>query len=645
MKNFKLCGGLCVCLCASLSPLSCEDIRNGFFIEGGFGARNEVLSLVQDVPNPLKTGVQGMGQSVLSSLPSKYASVASLQAALNKDLQQLVLAIEKLNAQVTQVTKAGAGSHSVQSLQQMNLDTSHSKALQAQIQAEIQDLQAMASAPGMTASAIQANKAVIEEYSRVLASLETLEQGLVQEAQAYNQALGSQQNTQVQQQANYQDKLEQYNKDMKTYHADVNSFNQARARVVADIGDAAVPNNAARATVQSMQTDLNNLESLVTKDPKIGSSGFQNAYQQGVKSAQDSERNLQEKLEGTFYPEVSSSVANAGDFFEGLLQKSIANPPQNLQDLIKAEAWFEQEVKNINDVHFTHQTSNGYLPQSDQAESDEQKRDTLRQGLLGVYQSYFSVLKMQSSGQGPEGYGGILPTNPFSEPTKPTEPVAQPFKFEGYHNYADQIAGAVPGTIRAVTGSPVHSSSAAPNIQPSLAPLVSTINGASKLYSNVGYNTNLSTGYQHFFSRRWGFSAQAGLGYEWFSSPLFSKSPLFNRLQGLRMALGGHLIYDFKAPQSQRGLYCGVFVGLLGTNNHYFLTTKSAQTYWKYSFNVHVSAGLRFQLRRSVLKLGVSSPLVPRVVNLQAGSTRFLIHETFRNFNLYASYAVLFGRP
>ncbi|MFC3847156.1 hypothetical protein ACFOPX_01220 [Helicobacter baculiformis] len=606
MGKLKLYQGLSICLCVSLSPLAGDDIRNGFFFGAGFGAKNEVLSAYQDAP-----AFQNVAGKPASGLFSKYAdllemvqhsNVTSLQAALNKDLQALVAALDALN---TEVAKVGVDGKSLKGLASVDVGKNTGKCdeLQARIEAEIQALGAMADVTGTTETA-KANQEVIKQYSDTLKLLAGFEKDLMNEVQSYNQQLASSNKAYQQAQSVYQKEKQEYDKGVAKYMTVRNDLvNHLKG----------IP--ARHASVDSAVQIYRDLNALVNADPHYRGGkpkvGYYMAMNEGASKVI--------KVGGLGGAVDKHSF---GEAFSGLLAGLHVSKDLHDLDLLKlvaCETWYVDQLREIQKL------------------KDANRVAYLKGQLSDAYNTDSNIIQQVHTG---DDYRRVIPTadSVFKAPTAPDDK----FSFH-YQNYATSIKDAdTMATIKAVAGMPTQQS--APSaVHASLGSFVDTINGASKFYSNVGYNANVITGYQHFFSRRLGFSLQASAGYEWIQSPLFQKSPLFNRMQGARVALGGDLLYDFKAPATQSGLYCGLFAGLFGTNSHYFLTTKALQTYWKYSFNVHWNAGLRFQLGSNIVKLGVSSPLIPRVINLQAGSTHFLVHETFHNFNFYASYTVLFG--
>ncbi|MFC3847547.1 hypothetical protein ACFOPX_03210 [Helicobacter baculiformis] len=624
--NLRLRKTLSIGLCVTLSPLICKDIRNGFFIGGGFGAKNEVLSSYQDVST-----LSGVGSyATLSNILSKYPDLLSvaksgaipLQETLNKDLQALVKGLEALN---NEVAKVGVSNQSLKGLSQLDLpNTSNNQELEAKIETEIQALQSMINATTeKDTSVVQANQEIIQKYQQALNTLKGLGNSLLNEVNDYNKNLSSDKMV-------YQKAEATYKNGMNAYNSNVSTYTNARDNVLGDFKEAAKQN----AGMAGVTKTYNDMYKLINADPHYKSGkqriDYQIATNDGIDRVADAKA-LNQVIGEVKGINEEQNRAQAGEYFskifDGLLSDlHVGKKLENLTllGLWGLETWFERQIKEIDKLG-----GPGYFPLN---------VNYLKQGLSDVYSTLFNTTQQLFTGN---AYAEVIPTanSIFTPPTAPDDK----FSFS-YQDYSDQIKNADPkmANIQVTTGVPAQQS--APSaVHASLGSFVDTINGASKFYSNVGYNANVITGYQHFFSRRLGFSLQASAGYEWVQSPLFQKSPLFNRMQGARVALGGDLLYDFKAPATQSGLYCGLFAGLFGTNSHYFLTTKALQTYWKYSFNVHWNAGLRFQLGSNIVKLGVSSPLIPRVINLQAGSTHFLVHETFHNFNLYASYAVLFG--
>ncbi|BCZ19716.1 hypothetical protein NHP190012_13580 [Helicobacter sp. NHP19-012] len=614
MEKRKLYQSLSVCLCVSLSPLACEDIRNGFFIGGSFGAKNEVLSTYQDVPTSPNT----INKSVASSLSpknakyAKYADlssmvqrsdVTSLQAVLKKDLQKLVQALDTLN---TEVAKVGVSDKVPSTLSSINVADSVGKCneLQERIEAEIQALQVVVNVAGMPADTIKANQEIIEQYSNTLTSLRGFEKKLASEVSDYNQqlALNNEQ---------YKRAQSVYQQDKQAYDNNFANYTAKRNKLVDDLKSAA----ARDASVDGVAQVHDDLNKLINADPHYREGTPRTDYH--IAMNEGGSRVI--KVDG-----LGESVYNHGfeRAFLGLLDKLHVSRDLhdlNLLGLVACETWFVSQLDEIGKLR------------------DPSRIAYLKGQLSEVYRTNFSVARQVFTGS---AYTTVIPTadSVFKAPTVPSGK----FSFS-YINYATGIKDAnTVATIKAVTSVPTqHTTSSA--VHANLGSFVDTINGASKFYSNVGYNTSLIAGYQHFFGRRLGFSMQASAGYEWMRSPLFQKNLVFKRMQGAQATLGGDFLYDFKAPATQSGLYCGLFLGLLGTNNHYFLTTRTLQTHWKYSFNLHWNAGLRFQVGNNILRLGVSSPLIHRTIDLQAGSTHFLVHETFHNFNLYASYAVLFG--
>ncbi len=180
------------------------------------------------------------------------------------------------------------------------------------------------------------------------------------------------------------------------------------------------------------------------------------------------------------------------------------------------------------------------------------------------------------------------------------------------------------------TGSSSNSGIQGGPVKPGIGGVLEMFNNA--LYRNAGYNVSFLAGYQRFFSRHFGFSTHASVGYEYVHHNLLTSK----HLQGLPTTLGGHLIYDYIAPKSKKSKkkpYYGLYAGLLGSSHVYFLNSAVS-----HRFNLSVDYGLRFQIHKDIIKLGVSMPLLKQITRI--GS--LLIREDYRNFNLYVSFSRLF---
>ncbi|WP_104759721.1 hypothetical protein [Helicobacter bizzozeronii] len=172
------------------------------------------------------------------------------------------------------------------------------------------------------------------------------------------------------------------------------------------------------------------------------------------------------------------------------------------------------------------------------------------------------------------------------------------------------------------TGSSSNSGIQGGPVKPGIGGVLEMFNNA--LYRNAGYNVSFLAGYQRFFSRHFGFSTHASVGYEYVHHNLLTSG----HLQGLPTALGGHLIYDYIAPKSKKSKkkpFYGLYAGLLGSSHVYFLNSAVS-----HRFNLSVDYGLRFQIHKDIIKLGVSMPLLKQITRI--GS--LLIREDYRNFNL-----------
>ncbi|WP_163532894.1 outer membrane beta-barrel protein [Helicobacter suis] len=176
----------------------------------------------------------------------------------------------------------------------------------------------------------------------------------------------------------------------------------------------------------------------------------------------------------------------------------------------------------------------------------------------------------------------------------------------------------------------------------SLAPLSNTINSLSRPFGNVNWNASIGVGYQYFFSRHFGFDAYINTTYNYLNSPLLKHLDNFKALQGVSWGIGADLIYDMLVAKGQQKWFAGLFAGIAGVGNYYYLDMKQTPLASTRGYNVLFNWGLRFQRSHNIFKIGVKNPLITRNLSMQANTTKVILNKTAKSANIYISYAYLF---
>ncbi|WP_163564884.1 outer membrane beta-barrel protein [Helicobacter suis] len=176
----------------------------------------------------------------------------------------------------------------------------------------------------------------------------------------------------------------------------------------------------------------------------------------------------------------------------------------------------------------------------------------------------------------------------------------------------------------------------------SLAPLSNTINSLSRPFGNVNWNASIGVGYQYFFSRHFGFDAYINTTYNYLNSPLLKRLDNFKALQGVSWGIGADLIYDMLVAKGKQKWFAGLFAGIAGVGNYYYLDMKETPLARTRGYNVLFNWGLRFQRSHNIFKIGVKNPLITRNLSMQANTTKVILNKTAKSANIYISYAYLF---
>ncbi|WP_281739589.1 outer membrane beta-barrel protein, partial [Helicobacter suis] len=175
----------------------------------------------------------------------------------------------------------------------------------------------------------------------------------------------------------------------------------------------------------------------------------------------------------------------------------------------------------------------------------------------------------------------------------------------------------------------------------SLAPLSNTINSLSRPFGNVNWNASIGVGYQYFFSRHFGFDAYINTEYSYLNSPLLKRLDNFKALQGVSWGIGADFIYDMLVAKGKQKWFAGLFAGIAGAGNYYYLDMKETPLARTRGYNVLFNWGLRFQRSHNIFKIGVKNPLITRNLSMQANNTKVILNKTAKSANIYISYAYL----
>ncbi len=555
------------------------DVRDGFFVGGGFGVSNESLSSKSKPPLP---EVKQMGPIY------NPATVMDLSKGLKKDLQEALQMLQNLNHMVVGVSKAN---QSFDKLSSMNLsDLNGMPALQAKITETIQELQTIIDTSGLDSH----NQAAMSAFSAVFTTLKSLQQELALEVKNYNEALTSQEQE-------YNTKKDAYEKDMDIYQQEVQRYTNARnslanainslQQAIAKSGTNPLPTQTFSESVKTIYEDLGTLAPL---DPKVGQAQYQKDIEEGFANV----------VQG-------KALENAGetDFQDAIKKIDPGFPTIDFNQFIALMAWFRAQEHAV-------QGSNN--------------PSGLEKILSGLYATDFQVLQAT--------LGNATDTIPTAQQVinEPEFKTPDTLRFN-YKNFSTPIQDAT----HKIESIPNVSITEPVQIKPSLAPLAKSINRSMGFFSNVGYHMNFLVGYQHFFSQHLGFSLDAFLGYGYIRSPIYSRLSFFKNLQDIQIDVGGNLIYDFNVPKNyQSPLFYGMFAGVQGGSTNFVLGAGD-KSLWRASYNLDVDLGFRFQFSTNIIKWGVDIPLIPHELNWQVDSTHLQLDQNAKDIGIFMTYEKL----
>ncbi|WP_121021887.1 outer membrane beta-barrel protein [Helicobacter vulpis] len=594
-------GGL-VSVCVSLSSLLGYggDIRDGFFVEGSVGAQS--------------TSVATYGPN--ATPPPKPINTASLQANLNNHLKELVSTLQNLNTSAAQV---GSTKDILQlsPLDISGVQQAQIKSLEAQIQTEIGQLKSILNANPSAPSAAH-DQTILQDYQNILHALQGYGASIISEVSNYDTKL-----TQAQKAfEDLKNAIESKNSaDQKAYDNAYSAYQQKKQEFTAlrdkltqtmsmCIGGASC-NGVASSPIKGVEEITQLSDSIlqdilgIAKNPNTNSiislDQYYSAYRAGIT--------------GTCSPTTANMTTCFSSVDPNILNFSI-------EQLVKNYAWFFEEAREIDKILSTP----GVFPGTVSAAANQ---------LAGTYDNFSSIMGMTQT-----NYEQSIPTaNQYFH--APSAPVITPLPTPPslgfpYNNLAPQITTA--GNDISALGSIRTSGS----VVPSAVPLSRAINSMGA-FKNIDWNANVGAGFQYFLGRHLGFDVQVSVGYGYVNSALFKQSPVFQSLHSFRWAVGGDVIWDLLVPRAQNGLFWGVFVGVYGAGDHYFLNVKNAPLDTAHTFSALLNMGVRFQFKRNIIKLGVQDPLSKQSVDMRADTTHFMIDNAFSNVDVYIAFARLFG--
>ncbi|MFC3847517.1 outer membrane beta-barrel protein [Helicobacter baculiformis] len=506
----------------------------------------------------------------------KPVAVAGLVKGLDKNLQEALQTLQSLNKLIAQTKD---GNQTFKDLSQISLSgLDGMSALQEKIATAIQELGAIIDISAEKAQ----DQGVLSQYSALLNTLNGLQKDLIQEVDSYNQALNSQEQ-------NYIAAHVAYEKAMGVYESNMQNYTKAYDSLTSALNSA----SSASDILKSAPIITKDLSALMQADPAFTQTQYNADMQTGIShiiSGQDLSQKVGTQNPDTFFLQILKSIDP--DF-----------PYANLNQLVALAYWFEGQASVIKG-----------LPDS----------SSFMSGLLNAYDGFFQVVGEVG------GWNSVIPSasSVFSKPQF-TTPDTLSFN---YKDFSQQIQTA----MQQASAIPHLSSVNDIHIQTSLAPLAKSINSAG-FFQNIGYNVDFLVGYQHFFSRHFGLSVHASLGYGYTQSPSFNNTP-FKSLQDVQIGFGGNLLYDFNAPSNYEApLYYGIFAGVEGGNVNYALNVGN-QALWRASYNLDVDFGLRFQFSSNILKWGVEIPLIRHDVSWQADPLDFQLDQSSRDIEFFITY-------
>ncbi|WP_163565599.1 hypothetical protein [Helicobacter suis] len=280
---------------------------------------------------------------------------------------------------------------------------------------------------------------------------------------------------------------------------------------------------------------------------------------------------------------LQGGQSQAENFLNGLLNAIDSNLPNtNFDQLIAVVNWFAQMAKEIQ----------SQCPQYEVY-------------LLAVYKNAFSDIAVTGT--------GFIPSA--------IQVFGNPPKFN-YQNFSPQIMSLQ-------------------NIHPSLESMIQSIYSTQRFFENMRYNAGILLGWQHFFSKHFGYSIYSDLGYGYVNSPLLKNLSVFKALQNVSIDLGANLIFDFNTPKSNSTpVFYGMFAGVQGGSTNWVLTGPVES--WRASYNTSVDLGLRLQFNTNIIKWGVDIPVVPHEINWQSGFNHLELDNNAKDIGFFITYEKLF---
>ncbi|WP_158653638.1 GumC domain-containing protein [Helicobacter felis] len=624
-----------------LSAVS-ADVRDGFFIGGQLDLKNASPSYE-------------MSQKNASSSSNTEVKAFALQQQLNANIDKLTTNLNNAAIKALEnVLKDSKVAYQIQN-NQVSITTnindlsplssflgkleSQDNALEQAIAREIETLNTMIANKQIpdTSKVQQAST----EYANILKALQEGSKNLIHEINeaidAYNKALDAakaayksalekhqqtaQENTQYQQKERaYDQQKQQYNKASGV----VNDYNQTLDNLIQNIREY-VPqyNNQGNQISKppSWQAFLNNLKSISGNLDAINAmisankailtmpwnpQEFSQYQQDGYHEAQGSACRVDQS--------AAQAAGGWGQYFINCIQNMVPKLnqgilPTNPYQLIEVQSWFYQKAVLISDL----KKIGGY---------SENTIQNAEEGLINAYQSYLNALSTSSFPTPGQAHNPYPTPTPPGKPPPPISPLPNP-KFSYKFSFAKIASLNVPQFAT----------------RPNFSNMTRAFNNA--FYHNINITGSLMAGYQRFFSRHFGFSLNASLGYGYMHSPTYNNLSFFKRLQDVQMDLGGNLIYDFNMPKDDRShLFYGVFAGLEGGFTEFILGAGN-KNLWRTSYNLDVDLGLRFQFSTNIIKWGVDIPLMPHDINWQIGSTHLQLDESAKDMGIFITYEKL----
>ncbi|WP_158652418.1 hypothetical protein [Helicobacter felis] len=613
-----------------LSAVS-ADVRDGFFIGGQLDLKNASPSYE-------------MSQKNASSSSNTEVKAFALQQQLNTNIDKLTTNLNNAAIKALEnVLKDSKVAYQIQN-NQVSITTnindlsplssflgkleSQDNALEQAIAQEIEALNTMiANKQIPDTSKVQQASA---EYANILKTLQEGSKNLAHEVDDmindYNKALANAktvykdalQKHQTTQQENiqYQKEEQKYNQEKQQYDTAsgvVNNYNQILGDLINNIKkDALQFNNQGNPITKAVSWSafLNNLTSInnnfntinamisankeILKNVPWDSQTFSQYQQRGYNVAGQCGAGTQVSLS---LQDFITCIENSMPNLSGIL-------PTTQYQLVEIQSWFYQEAIQISMLG---------------GGSNQNILDT-KASLISAYEHYLNTLSANPP---------IPPRaqNPYADPkpprpVPPVSPLPNP-NFNYRFNFAKIASLSAPQFAT----------------RPNFSNMTRAFNNA--FYHNINITGSLMAGYQRFFSRHFGFSLNASLGYGYMHSPTYNNLSFFKRLQDVQMDLGGNLIYDFNMPKDDRShLFYGVFAGLEGGFTEFILGAGN-KNLWRTSYNLDVDLGLRFQFSTNIIKWGVDIPLMPHDINWQIGSTHLQLDESAKDMGIFITYEKL----